>query len=192
MTSSSPGSRRKAGAAAHPSGRTGGKPAGATTARRELVENEIYEQAIRLFAERGFAGTSLQDIADALGITRPALYYYVKSKDELLAKLAADVAGGSAAQITEVAARPDLDAVGKIREIARLNVVRVATQPERFRLLIRNADTTKQDAVTAVLDRLRSQGMPSRFSVASLRTVNREWPHSNQATPTGSKRRSPV
>jgi AcrR family transcriptional regulator len=138
MTSSSPGSRRKAGAAAHPSGRTGGKPAGTTTARRELVENEIYEQAIRLFAERGFAGTSLQDIADALGITRPALYYYVKSKDELLAKLAADVAGGSAAQITEVAARPGLDAVGKIREIARLNVVRVATQPERFRLLIRS------------------------------------------------------
>jgi len=122
-TSSSPGSRRKA---------------GAVTARRELVENEIYEQAIRLFAERGFAGTSLQDIADALGITRPALYYYVKSKDELLAKLAADVAGGSAAQITDVAGRPELDPVGKIREIARLNVVRVATQPERFRLLIRS------------------------------------------------------
>jgi len=127
MTSSSaPGSRRKAGA---PS---------SSSVRRELVENEIYEQAIRLFAERGFAGTSLQDIADALGITRPALYYYVKSKDELLAKLAADVAGGSAAQITEAASRPDLDAVGKIREIARLNVVRVATQPERFRLLIRS------------------------------------------------------
>ena len=117
-----------------------GEPRGGRsgTARRELVENELYEHATRLFAERGFAGTSLQDIAEAMGITRPALYYYVKSKDELLAKLAADVAGGSAAQITEVAARPGLDAVGKIREIARLNVVRVATQPERFRLLIRS------------------------------------------------------
>ena len=39
--------------------------------RRELVEAEIYEQATRLFAERGFAGTSLQDIADAMGMTRP-------------------------------------------------------------------------------------------------------------------------
>ncbi len=117
MTSSSPrgAARRKAGQAPRPPERNGGKPAGAPTARRELVENEIYEHAIRLFAERGFAGTSLQDIADALGITRPALYYYVKSKDELLAKLAADVAGGSAAQITELAARPDFDAVGKLR-----------------------------------------------------------------------------
>ena len=140
MTSSSPpGAARGKGRTAPPrQGRNVGKPAGATTARRELVENEIYEHAIRLFAERGFAGTSLQDIADALGVTRPALYYYVKSKDELLAKLAADVAGGSAAQITELAGRPDLDAAGKLREIVRLTALRQATQPERFRLLIRS------------------------------------------------------
>ena len=106
--------------------------------RRELVENEMYEHAIRLFAERGFAGTSLQDIAEAMGITRPALYYYVKSKDELLAKLAADVAGGSAAEMAELVARPELDAVGKLRGIARLTVVRLAHQPDRFRLLIRS------------------------------------------------------
>ena len=140
MTSSSPrgAARGKAGPAPPRPGRNAGMPAGATTARRELVENEIYEHAIRLFAERGFAGTSLQDIADALGVTRPALYYYVKSKDELLAKLAADVAGGSAAQITELARRPDLDAAGKLREIVRLTALRQATQSERFRLLIRS------------------------------------------------------
>jgi AcrR family transcriptional regulator len=139
MTSSSPrgAARRKAGTATPPPERNGGKPAGATTARRRLVENEIYEHAI------GCSPTRLrrdrpQDIADALGITRPALYYYVKSKDELLAKLAADVAGGSAAQLTELAARPDLDAAGKLREIARLTVVLLATQPERFRLVIRS------------------------------------------------------
>jgi AcrR family transcriptional regulator len=140
MTSSSPpgAARGKAGPAPPRQGRNAGKQAGASTARRELVENEIYEHAIRLFAERGFAGTSLQDIADALGITRPALYYYVKSKDELLAKLAADVASGSAAQITELAGRPDLDAAGKLREIVRLTALRQANQPERFRLLIRS------------------------------------------------------
>jgi AcrR family transcriptional regulator len=140
MSSSSPraAARGKPSPAPSPPGRNGGKPPGAATARHGLVEHEINEHAIRLFAERGFAGTSLQDIADAVGLTRPALYYYVKNKDELLAKLAADVAGGSAAQIAELAARPDLDAPGKLREIARLNAVRMATQPERFRLLIRS------------------------------------------------------
>jgi len=121
-----------------PPDRNGGKPPSAATIRHGLVENEIYEHAIRLFAERGFAGTSLQDIADAMGITRPALYYYVRSKNELLARLAADVAGGSATQIAELATRPDLDALGKLREIARLSVVRMATQAERFLLLIRS------------------------------------------------------
>jgi len=140
MTSSSPrgAASGKRGPTPSPPDGSGGKPPGAATARHGLVEQEIYEHAIRLFADRGFAGTSLQDIADTLGITRPALYYYVKSKDELLAKLAADVAGGSAAQITELATCPDLDAVGKLREIARLTVARVAAQPERFRLLIRS------------------------------------------------------
>jgi len=115
MTSSSPrGAARGKPGLASPAG-NGGKPPGAATARYGLVEHEIDERAIRLFADRGFAGTSLQDIADALGITRPALYYYVKSKDELLARLAADVAGGSAAQIAELAARPDLDAAGQFR-----------------------------------------------------------------------------
>ena len=189
MTSSSPpGAARGKGRPVPPrQGRNAGKPAGATTARRELVENEIYEHAIRLFADRGFAGTSLQDIADTLGITRPALYYYVKSKDELLARLAADVAGGSAAQITELAARRDLDASGKLREIARLTVARVAAQPERFRLLIRSEADLPPDlsaaydasrravlkAVTGVIeDGIRAgQFRPADARVAALAVI---------------------
>jgi AcrR family transcriptional regulator len=182
MTSSSPpGAARGKGRPAPPrQGRNVGKPAGATTARRGLVENEIYEHAIRLFAERGFAGTSLQDIADALGITRPALYYYVKSKDELLAKLAADVAGGSAAQITELAARPDLDAAGKLREIVRLTALRQATQPERFRLLIRSEaelpaelsdayDTSRRAVLRTVTDVIEEGIRAGRFRPVDAR-----------------------
>ena len=187
MTSSSPrGAARGKPGLASPDG-NGGKPPGAATARHGLVEHEIYERAIRLFADRGFAGTSLQDIADALGITRPALYYYVKSKDELLARLAADVAGGSAAQIAELAARPDLDAAGKLREIARLTVVRVAAQPERFRLLIRSEADLPPDlsaaydasrravlkAVTGVIeDGIRAgQFRPADARVAALAVI---------------------
>jgi AcrR family transcriptional regulator len=117
---------------------TPAKPARASTARRELVENEMYEHATRLFAERGFAGTSLQDIADALGITRPALYYYVRSKDELLAKLVTEVTDGPLKELTELVATPGLDAVDKLRGIVSIIVVRRASQPARFRLLIRS------------------------------------------------------
>jgi AcrR family transcriptional regulator len=121
----------------------------ANTARRELVENELYEHATRLFGERGFAGTSLQDIADAMGITRPALYYYVKSKDELLAKLVTEVTNGPLNELTALTARADLDPVGKLRGIVEVIVGRRANQPARFRLLIRSEADLPAELTTA-------------------------------------------
>jgi AcrR family transcriptional regulator len=44
----------------------------------------ILDEARTLFLERGFAATSMQEIADAVGMTKPALYYHFKDKQELL------------------------------------------------------------------------------------------------------------
>ena len=40
--------------------------------------------ALRLFSQRGYDATSLQDIADELGLTKAAVYYYYNTKAELL------------------------------------------------------------------------------------------------------------
>lgn len=106
--------------------------------RRGLVQQEIYEQATALFAERGYAGTSLQDIADAVGLTRPALYHYVRSKDDLLARLVAEITVEAASDIGAIAARRDLDAVARIREIVRHTVRSNGLNARRFQLLIRS------------------------------------------------------
>ena len=52
--------------------------------QRELKRRALLRVAARIFNEKGYYGTSLDEIADALGVTKPALYYYVKSKDALL------------------------------------------------------------------------------------------------------------
>jgi AcrR family transcriptional regulator len=44
----------------------------------------IQELALELFAERGYDQTSLREIADRLGVTKAALYYHFKTKDEIL------------------------------------------------------------------------------------------------------------
>jgi AcrR family transcriptional regulator len=44
----------------------------------------IYRKAAAMISERGFDGTSMNQIAEALGFTKPALYYHVKGKKELL------------------------------------------------------------------------------------------------------------
>ena len=46
---------------------------------------EIISSALELFAANGFERTSLREVAETLGITKAALYYHFKSKDELLA-----------------------------------------------------------------------------------------------------------
>lgn len=112
--------------------------AGVASMRKELVENQMYETAALLFAQRGFAGTSLQDIADAMGITRPALYYYVKSKDELLAKLVTEITEGNTAEILKFARSRKLDPVEKLSKIAHVMAYHRALHPTRFLLLARS------------------------------------------------------
>ncbi|MCZ2104419.1 MAG: TetR/AcrR family transcriptional regulator [Comamonadaceae bacterium] len=52
--------------------------------QREAKRNAVLTTAARMFNERGFHATSLDDIAASLHVTKPTLYYYVKNKDEIL------------------------------------------------------------------------------------------------------------
>ncbi|OGL16097.1 MAG: hypothetical protein A3K12_06575 [Candidatus Rokubacteria bacterium RIFCSPLOWO2_12_FULL_71_19] len=51
---------------------------------RELTRERILAVSGRVFNQRGYHGTTLDDIARALGVTKAALYYHVKNKEELL------------------------------------------------------------------------------------------------------------
>jgi AcrR family transcriptional regulator len=47
-------------------------------------KRQIIEAAIICFSEKGYRGTSIQDIADTLGIAKGSMYFYFKSKEDLL------------------------------------------------------------------------------------------------------------
>lgn len=65
------------------------------TSRRERRMNrrrrEILRVAARLFAEFGYEGTTLEMIADELGLSKPGLYHYITSKDDVLAQIHEDI-----------------------------------------------------------------------------------------------------
>jgi AcrR family transcriptional regulator len=46
--------------------------------------SELRREAARLFAERGYHGTSIGDLAEALGVQKATLYAYIESKQDLL------------------------------------------------------------------------------------------------------------
>jgi AcrR family transcriptional regulator len=55
------------------------KAAGATDSRQRFID-----VAVRLFTQHSFAGTSLQMIADELGVTKAAVYHHFRTREELL------------------------------------------------------------------------------------------------------------
>jgi AcrR family transcriptional regulator len=48
--------------------------------------NELLDAALRIFAERGYANTRLEDIAAAVGVTKGTIYHYFETKEDLLRK----------------------------------------------------------------------------------------------------------
>lgn len=50
-------------------------------------DREVIDAAIQIFWEKGYASASVQDVADALGMLKGSLYYYIDSKESLLDKI---------------------------------------------------------------------------------------------------------
>jgi AcrR family transcriptional regulator len=52
--------------------------------RFEAQRDRVLKAAAHCFNQKGYSGTSLKDVANMLGLTDPALYYYVRNKEELV------------------------------------------------------------------------------------------------------------
>ncbi len=57
------------------------------------TRERIQSVALDLFAEQGYERTSLREIAERLGVTKAALYYHFKSKEDIIASLVSDYFG---------------------------------------------------------------------------------------------------
>src|SRR5690348_17197366 len=88
----------------------------ATTVSRARIQ----DVALTLFATRGYALTSLQDIATALDVTKAALYFYFPAKAQLLQSLAGPFLDG-------VHTLLDASTDGPLAAPARREVVRALT-----------------------------------------------------------------
>jgi AcrR family transcriptional regulator len=88
--------------------------------------NELTRQAARLFAEQGYHGTSMEDLASAMGVQKGSLYAHVRSKEDLLDEIARDGAAAFHGALDEIDER--LPAVEKLRLALRAHLRVVADQ----------------------------------------------------------------
>ena len=105
--------------------------------RSDLRWSEILDGSAAAFARRGYAQTTIEDIADEVGINRATLYYYVGTKEELLVALLDGPIDTLRARLEEVAERP-LPARDKLIAALREYSRTIAELPALFIFLSEN------------------------------------------------------
>jgi AcrR family transcriptional regulator len=98
-------------------------------------KSELTRQAARLFAEKGYHGTSIGDLAEAMGVQKGSLYAHIESKADLLWEVARDGAAAFHAALDAVS--DDLPPVQKIRLALRAHLRVVAEQIDVATVFIR-------------------------------------------------------
>ena len=98
--------------------------------------------AVKVFNERGYDGTSMEDLARELGITKSAIYHHVEGKEELL-RLAVDRAlDGLFAVLDEISVL-EAPAIARLEELTRRSVLLLVAELPFVTLLLRVRGNTK-------------------------------------------------
>ncbi len=107
--------------------------------RRGDTRARIQQVALELFAEQGYERTSLREIAERLGVTKAALYYHFKSKEDIVRSFTEDYFAQLDALIAWGREQPRSARTG--REIFDRYIAIVMDRGEVFRFLERNQAT---------------------------------------------------
>ena len=116
-----------------------------TTARRGRPGYDLESLltvAVTVFNERGYDGTSMEDLAQRLGITKAAIYHHVAGKDQLL-RMAMDRALDGLFGVLAETRRLDARAIGKLEHLVRGSVAVLQAQLPYVTLLLRARGNTE-------------------------------------------------
>jgi AcrR family transcriptional regulator len=103
--------------------------------RRTPAQIRILRAALELFADHGVSGTSLQMIADAIGVTKAAVYHKFKTKEEIVTA----VAEMEMAKLEDALAAAEAQADGvAARKVLLTEVIGMAVERRRWVMALQN------------------------------------------------------
>ena len=83
----------------------------------EVRKKEFITAAMKLFRQKGYDKTSIDDINKAIGVTKGAFYYHFKSKEDILEEVVARLAGKTIKITEEICFDKSLNAIEKLNKI---------------------------------------------------------------------------
>ncbi|MGW1675910.1 TetR/AcrR family transcriptional regulator [Saccharopolyspora sp. NPDC002376] len=102
----------------------------------------LLDVSVRVFNERGYEGTSMEVLAQRLGITKSAIYYHVSGKDELL-RLSVDRALDALFAVTEEEASTTGRAIDRLEHVVRRSIEVLVAELPFVTLLLRVRGNTR-------------------------------------------------
>ena len=123
------------------------------------TERRILDSARRLFAEKGYEKTSIQDILDDLGLSKGGLYHHFKSKEAILDRLNADEWAATARLLDKLIERKDMSALEKLRVL----IVSAVDAPDHLDLVRSQLALLKDPAFFTANMRFWSTRLPESF-----------------------------
>lgn len=126
----------------------------AAPANRVSVTSEaVLDAALTLFAQRGYHGTALSQLAEALGIRTPSLYNHMRSKQELLETIIGRTLDDVLADFEAVTGVDD--PAQRLRNATRVYALRHATHRREALVVNRDTSSLAEAGLTAMRERRR-------------------------------------
>ncbi len=141
--------------------------AGARRGRPGHDPESVLRGAVKVFNERGYDGTSMEDLSRELGITKSAIYHHVAGKEELL-RLATGRALDALFAVLDEVSGLAAPAIVRLEELARRSVLLLVAELPFVTLLLRVRGNTKAER------RALAQRREFDTAVASLVTQARD------------------
>jgi AcrR family transcriptional regulator len=102
-------------------GNAGAPAAPSLDPRARARDQEVLEVGAEVFSRKGYSAATVQDVADALGILKGSLYYYIKTKEDLLFRVMVEV-HEAADELHATVAAAELSAFEQLLLYVRLQI----------------------------------------------------------------------
>ncbi len=111
---------------------------------QHMQRAEIIQAAAQIFRHKGYHGTSMQDIADAVSLKKASLYHHVSGKQDILVSILDQALDMLIEDLKEVLAK-DLPAKEKVRQAMRAYVNRLTQDPDLAAVLLMEHRSLEDD-----------------------------------------------
>ena len=137
----------------------------------ERRRNEFFDAAERCFRRRGYYETSVEEIADDVGVAKGLFYYYFRSKEDLVEQMAVKIWDDTEPDLVAIVEDDELDAVAKLMLFSKVRRESKAqrlylwdvVEKERDSLFMRRITEEGVRRMVPLLGRIVRQGVEEGF-----------------------------